>query len=92
VCGVGRVHPQRAKWPLKMVFDRQIKRMTRRNLYVPCQIRSRLLHEFSNEAQKTVVRCDRFLAGAYLRGEESWPVFNLFDLVESNVFLQASAE
>jgi twitching motility protein PilI len=49
-------------------------------------------HEFSNEAQKTVVRCDRFLAGAYLRGEESWPVFNLFDLVESNVFLQASAE
>ncbi len=49
-------------------------------------------HEFANETQETIVRCDRFLAGAYQRGEDSWPVFNLFDLVESNVFLQASAE
>jgi twitching motility protein PilI len=49
-------------------------------------------HEFANEAKETIVRCDRFLAGAYQRGEESWPVFNLFDLVESNMFLQASAE
>lgn len=49
-------------------------------------------HEFANEAQETIVRCDRFVAGSYQRGEESWPVFNLFDLVESNVFLQASAE
>ncbi len=49
-------------------------------------------HEFANEAQETVVRCDRFLAGVYQRGEDSWPVFNLFDLVESNVFLQAAAE
>jgi len=49
-------------------------------------------HEFTNEASETIVRCDRFLVGAYQRGAESWPVFNLFDLVESNVFLQASAE
>ena len=49
-------------------------------------------HEFANEAQETIVRCDRFLAGVYQRGDESWPVFNLSDLVESNVFLQASAE
>jgi len=49
-------------------------------------------HEFANEAQETIVRCDRFLAGVYQRGEESWPVFNLFDLAESNVFLQAAAE
>lgn len=49
-------------------------------------------HEFTNEAAETVVRCDRFLAGTYQRGEEAWPVFNLFDLVESNVFLQAAAE
>jgi len=49
-------------------------------------------HEFANEAQETIVRCDRFLAGVYQRGEESWPVFNLLDLVESNVFLQAAAE
>jgi twitching motility protein PilI len=49
-------------------------------------------HEFANEAGETIVRCDRFLVGAYQRGAESWPVFNLFDLVESNVFLQAVAE
>lgn len=49
-------------------------------------------HEFANQAKETSVRCDRFLAGTYQRGDESWPVFNLFDLVESNVFLQASAE
>lgn len=49
-------------------------------------------HEFANEAHETVVRCDRFLTGTYHRGEESWPVFDLFDLVESNVFLQASKE
>lgn len=49
-------------------------------------------HEFSNEAQETSVRCDRFLAGTYQRKEESWPVFNLFDLVESNTFLQAAEE
>jgi twitching motility protein PilI len=49
-------------------------------------------HEYANEAPETIVRCDRFLDGVYQRGEDSWPVFNLFDLVESNVFLQASAE
>jgi twitching motility protein PilI len=49
-------------------------------------------HEFSNEAQETSVRCDRFLAGTYQRSDESWPVFNLFDLVESNTFLQAAEE
>ena len=49
-------------------------------------------HEYKDEAVETIVRCDRFLGGTYLRGEESWPVFNLFDLVESNMFLQAAAE
>ncbi len=49
-------------------------------------------HEFSNEAQETSVRCDRFLAGTYQRSDESWPVLNLFDLVESNTFLQAAEE
>ena len=49
-------------------------------------------HEFANEAAETIVRCDRFLGGTYQRGDESWPVFNLFDLVESNMFLQAAAE
>jgi twitching motility protein PilI len=49
-------------------------------------------HEFSDETAETIVRCDRFLGGTYHRGDESWPVFNLFDLVESNMFLQAAAE
>jgi twitching motility protein PilI len=49
-------------------------------------------HEFANEADETIVRCDRFLGGTFQRGDESWPVFNLFDLVESNMFLQAAAE
>ncbi|MCH9694627.1 MAG: chemotaxis protein CheW [Gammaproteobacteria bacterium] len=49
-------------------------------------------HEFANETRETIVRCDRFLTGVYQRSDESWPVFNLSDLVESNVFLQASAE
>ncbi len=49
-------------------------------------------HEFAHEHHKTIVRCDRFLSGTFQRADESWPVFNLSDLVESNVFLQASKE
>ena len=49
-------------------------------------------HEFAEENQETIVRCDRFLGGVYQRGDESWPVFSLSDLVESNTFLQAAAE
>ena len=48
--------------------------------------------EHAGDAAETIVRCDRFLAGTYRRGEEAWPVFDLFELVESNVFLQASQE
>lgn len=49
-------------------------------------------HEFSKNPAKTIVRCDSFLGGTYQRGNELWPVFNLFDLVESKMFLQAAAE
>lgn len=49
-------------------------------------------HEFTDAWPETVVRCDRFLTGAYQRSEDTWPVFNLFDFVESNLFLQAAAE
>jgi len=49
-------------------------------------------HEYKDEAAKTIVRCDSFLGGTYRRGEDAWPVFNLFDLVESKMFLQAAAE
>ena len=37
-------------------------------------------------------RCERFLAGEYRRGDESWPIFDLFGFVESNLFLQAADE
>jgi twitching motility protein PilI len=49
-------------------------------------------HEYSDSWPQTLVRCDRFLTGAYRRNDEGWPVFNLFELVESNLFLQAAAE
>ena len=49
-------------------------------------------HEFTEEWPETVVRCDRFLTGAYRRGDEIWPVLDLFNFIESNLFLQAAAE
>jgi twitching motility protein PilI len=48
--------------------------------------------EFTDTWPETIVRCDRFLTGAYQRGEDTWPVMDLFDFVESNLFLQAAAE
>jgi twitching motility protein PilI len=49
-------------------------------------------HEFTDKTAETAVRCDRYLAGAYQRGDDNWPIFNLFDFVESNLFLQAAEE
>ena len=49
-------------------------------------------HEHTDTWPETVVRCDRFLTGAYQRGDEIWPVINLSEFVESNLFLQAAAE
>jgi len=49
-------------------------------------------HEYGDGKAKTIVRCDSFLGGTYQRGDEAWPVFNLSDLVESKMFLQAAAE
>jgi twitching motility protein PilI len=49
-------------------------------------------HEFTDETAEPAVRCDRYLAGGYQRGGDTWPIFNLFDFVESNVFLQAAQE
>jgi twitching motility protein PilI len=49
-------------------------------------------HEFSDTQPDTAVRCERYLAGEYRRGDESWPIFDLFGFVESNLFLQAADE
>jgi twitching motility protein PilI len=47
--------------------------------------------EFSGDAPPTVVRCDRYLAGAFRRGPEQWPVLSLRTLVESSAFQDAAA-
>jgi twitching motility protein PilI len=47
--------------------------------------------EFSTDAPPTVIRCDSYLAGAFRRGGEVWPVLSLKALVESQSFLQAAS-
>ena len=47
--------------------------------------------EFNAEAPPTVVRCDVYLAGAFRRGGEVWPVLSLKSLAESQSFLQAAS-
>jgi twitching motility protein PilI len=48
--------------------------------------------ELTRTWPQTAIRCDRFLSGAYQRGQDTWPIFGLYDLIESNTFLQAAAE
>jgi twitching motility protein PilI len=47
--------------------------------------------EFAATVPPTIVRCERYLAGAFRRGADSWPVFSLRTLLESPEFLQAAA-
>jgi twitching motility protein PilI len=47
--------------------------------------------EFGTTVPPTIVRCERYLAGAFRRGSESWPVFSLRSLLESPEFLSAAA-
>jgi twitching motility protein PilI len=47
--------------------------------------------EFNPDAPPTVIRCDSYLAGAFRRGGEVWPVLSLKALVESNSFMQAAS-
>jgi twitching motility protein PilI len=47
--------------------------------------------EFNVEPPPTVIRCDSYLAGAFRRGGEVWPVLSLKTLVESPSFLQAAS-
>jgi len=47
--------------------------------------------EFNPEPPPTVIRCDSYLAGAFRRGGEVWPVLSLKTLVESPSFLQAAS-
>lgn len=47
--------------------------------------------EFGATVPPTLLRCERYLAGAFRRGSESWPVFSLRSLLESAEFLNAAA-
>ena len=47
--------------------------------------------DFNAEAPPTVIRCEAYLAGAFRRGGEVWPVLSLKTLVESQSFLQAAS-
>jgi twitching motility protein PilI len=47
--------------------------------------------EFSGEAPPTVARCERFLAGAFRRAHEQWPVLSLRAVLESPAFAEAAA-
>ncbi|MBS0367512.1 MAG: purine-binding chemotaxis protein CheW [Proteobacteria bacterium] len=47
--------------------------------------------EFGAEAPPTVARCDRYLAGAFRRGAEQWPVLSVRAVVESPAFAEAAA-
>jgi twitching motility protein PilI len=47
--------------------------------------------DFNAEAPPTVIRCEAYLAGAFRRGGEVWPVLSLKSLVESQSFLQAAS-
>lgn len=47
--------------------------------------------EFSADLPPTLLRCERYLAGAFKRGAEVWPVFSVRSLLESQQFMQAAA-
>jgi len=48
-----------------------------------------LAEEYRPDAPPTILRAEPFLDGAYRRGDESWPVFDLQGLVESERFQRA---
>lgn len=47
--------------------------------------------EFTAEPPPTVIRCEVYLAGAFRKGGEVWPVLSLKSLVENQSFMQAAS-
>jgi twitching motility protein PilI len=47
--------------------------------------------EFTADAPPTVARCERYLAGAFRRASEQWPVLSLRSVLESSAFSEAAA-
>ncbi len=48
-------------------------------------------NEFTGDIPPTVARCERYLAGAFRRGQEQWPVLSLRNILESPAFAEAAA-
>jgi twitching motility protein PilI len=48
-------------------------------------------NEFTADVPATIVRCERFIAGSFRKGEEQWPVLSLRALVEDPAFSGAGA-
>ena len=49
-----------------------------------------LVREHSSTKPQTIVRCDRYLEGAYERSNEVWPVFSMDRLLRSAEFQRAA--
>lgn len=47
--------------------------------------------EYAEEWAPTIIRCDRYLVGAYRRGKEAWPVFSPKRLLDSQQFMNVAA-
>ena len=47
--------------------------------------------EFSEDIPATELRCERYLAGACIRGDDTWPVLSLNKLLEAREFQNAAA-
>jgi twitching motility protein PilI len=49
-----------------------------------------LAREYSSTTPQTIVRCDRYLEGAYERSNEVWPVLSMDRLLRSAEFQRAA--
>lgn len=47
--------------------------------------------DFVGDVPPTIVRCERYIAGSFRKGNEQWPVLGLRALVEDPAFTEASA-
>jgi twitching motility protein PilI len=47
--------------------------------------------EFTDTIEETELRCERYMAGACIRGTDVWPVFSLKKLLDASEFQQAAA-
>ncbi|MBT8421876.1 MAG: purine-binding chemotaxis protein CheW [Gammaproteobacteria bacterium] len=50
-----------------------------------------LRSEFSTEMPETELRCEQFLDGACVRGDDTWPVFSIEKLIAASEFQKAAA-